>query len=395
MRGNIGPLSMRSKLIPLSEPCLKGNEWGYVKDCLDSGWVSSVGDYVRKFEEMVANRCGAEHAVATVNGTSALHIALLLAGVKNGDEVLVPDLTFVATANVVRYLQAWPVFVDCEHKHWQMNPETVASFLKNDCERKGDEMLNRTTGRRVSAIMPVHVLGHPSDMDTLCSLAAEYNLPVVEDATESLGTCFAGQSTGTFGIAGCFSFNGNKILTTGAGGMLVTNKAGVAEDARHLTTQAKCHSEEYIHDSIGFNYRLSNVLAAIGCAQMESLDAVLRRKSEVAAKYREDLASCPEIGWQDTHPRAEPNHWLPTMRLLQPGKCVRKLRRFLGCEGIQTRCVWQPMHLNSSFAGAQKLGSAVATSIYETALSLPSSVHLTESQQEDVIAAIIRGLSRI
>lgn len=386
---------MQSKLIPLSEPCLKGNEWAYVKNCLDSGWVSSVGDYVTRFEEMVANRCGAKYAVATVNGTSALHIALLLAGVKDGDEVLIPNLTFIATANVVRYLQAWPIFVDCEHHHWQMDAALVASFLKNSCERRGDVMFNRTTGRRVSAIMPVHVLGYPSDMNALCSLAAEYDLPVVEDATESLGTRFAGQSTGTFGLAGCFSFNGNKILTTGAGGMLVTNDERLAARARHLTTQAKSDSEEYIHDGIGFNYRLSNILAAMGCAQMESLDTVLSKKADIAFRYRTNLAVIPEIGWQDTDSRAEPNHWLPTMRLLEPRKRVRELRRFLARKGIQTRCVWQPMHLNSSFAGAQKLGSAVSISIYETALSLPSSANLTEAQQDDVISSIILGLSQI
>lgn len=384
-----------SNFVPLSEPLFAGREWQYVKECLDSGWVSSVGSFVTQFENSVADRCGCKYAVATVNGTSALHIALLLAGVEDGEEVVVPDFTFVATANAVRYAGAWPVLVDCDHRYWQLDTEKVAAFLHEACERRPGGVFNRATGRRVAAIMPVHVLGHPCDMNRIGSLAAEFDLPVVEDATESLGARFAGRATGTFGLAGCFSFNGNKILTTGAGGMLVTDNPDVARRARHLTTQAKSDPEEYVHDCIGFNYRLANVLAAVGCAQMESLDSFLEAKKAIALKYRDALSCVEGIGWQEKDPSSEPNHWLPTLRLLKPGKNVRDLRRYLASEGVQTRCVWQPMHMNSAFAEAQALGGAVAESLYETSLSLPSSVQLGESQQDKVISCIIRGISKI
>ena len=395
MQADTGLMNTRSSFVALSEPCFEGKEWEYVKECLDSGWVSSVGSFVTKFETSVADRCGCKYAVATVNGTSALHIALLLAGVEAGDEVVVPDLTFVATANAVRYAGAWPVLVDCDPRYWQMDPEKVASFLYDGCERRSLGLFNRASGRRVAAIMPVHILGHPCEMDRIGAMATEFQIPIVEDASESLGATFAGRATGSFGLAGCFSFNGNKILTTGAGGMLVTDDADLAARARHLTTQAKSDPEEYIHDCVGFNYRLANVLAAIGCAQMESLDRFLKAKKTVARKYREALAGVRDIVWQETEPRSEPNHWLPTLRLLRPEKKIRDLRRYLASEGIQTRCVWQPMHRNAAFAEAQMVGGAIAENLYETSLSLPSSVRLTEAQQGAVVSSIIRGLSKI
>lgn len=389
------PTSMPSKLIPLAEPCLQGKEWDYVKECLDSGWVSSVGEFVPKFERAVAERCGAKYAVATVNGTAALHIALLLAGVRENDEVLIPDLTFVATANAVRYLNAWPLLVDCEPRHWQMDPGIVADFFRCGCERRPDGVFNRETNRRVAAIMPVHVLGHPCDMDHLCKSANEYNVPIVEDATESLGSTFGGRATGTFGVAGCVSFNGNKILTTGAGGMLVTNNEQLASRAKHLTTQAKLDGDEYIHDCVGYNYRLANVLAAIGCAQMEQLDEFLALKSAIASRYREALGRFAEIEWQESDARAKPNHWLPTLRLRSSGKQVRDLKRYLASEGIQSRCLWQPMRMNPAFKMTQTLGGNIAQNLYESALSLPSSVRLTESHQDAVISGIVRGLAKI
>lgn len=390
-------MNTQSEAVPLSEPCFGGREWEFVKNCLDSGWVSSAGSYVTEFEAAVAARCGTKHAVATVNGTAALHIALLLAGVKADEEVLLPTLTFVATANAVRYLGAWPVLIDCEPRHWQMNPELVAGFLRQSCQRRDGNWFNNRTGRRVAAILPVHVLGHPCDVEALGCLSSEYELPLVEDATESLGSDFEGRGTGSFGLVGCFSFNGNKILTTGAGGMLVTDEDSLAERARHLTTQAKSDREEYIHDEVGYNYRLTNVLAAIGCAQMERLDDFLFRKAEIASRYRRGLAGVDEIAWQDASPRVKPNNWLPTLRIhgRRAAERVRELRRDLATNGIQSRHLWQPMHASPAHRDSFAVGGEVALELYETSLSLPSSVTLTETQQTAVIQKIVEGLRKL
>ena len=268
--------------IPLSVPCLAGNEWAYVKECLDTNWVSSVGAFVDRFEGMAAAALGVGHAVATMNGTAALHIALKLAGVEADDEVVVSDLTFIAPANVVRYLGAWPVFVDAEPRYWQMDPQKLRDFLRKECDFAGGTLKNRHTGRRVAALLPVHILGHPCDMDPILEEAGAFGLPVVEDATESLGVRYNGRPAGSFGRMACLSFNGNKILTTGGGGMLVTNDAELARRARHLTTQAKDDTVEYIHGEVGFNYRLTNVLAAIGVAQMEQLESHVADKRATA-----------------------------------------------------------------------------------------------------------------
>src|SRR5450631_470569 len=243
--------------IPLSVPEIRGNEWKYVKDCLDTNWVSSVGSYVDQFEKMTAEYVGAKHAIATVNGTSALHIAMLLAGVNAEDEVLVSTLTFIAPVNAVRYIGAWPVFIDAEQQYLQIDPAAVVDFLENGCTWDGHELRNRRSGRRVAAILPVHILGHPVDLDPVMAVAAKYALPVIEDATEGLGARYRGKSLGSFGSAGCFSFNGNKIITTGGGGMLVTDDATWAARARYLTTQAKDDPIEYVHNAVGYNYRLT------------------------------------------------------------------------------------------------------------------------------------------
>ncbi len=289
--------------IPLIVPEMRGNEWKYVKECLDTNWVSSVGSYVDRFEKMVAEQAGTKYAIATVNGTAALHVALLLAGVEAEDEVLVSSLTFIAPANAIRYVGAWPVFIDAEPKYWQIDPKGVVDFLDQGCRWDGKELRNRRTGRRVKAILPVHILGHPADLDPILEVAKKYSLPVIEDATEGLGARYHGKSLGSLGAAGCFSFNGNKIITTGGGGMLVTDDADWAARARYLTTQAKDDPIEYVHKAVGYNYRLTNPLAAMGCAQMEQLDAFVEKKREIAKRYRESLISHPgihlpeEAGW--------------------------------------------------------------------------------------------------
>ncbi len=253
--------------IPLCVPEIGGNEWAYVKECLDTGWVSSVGLFVDRFERQLADFVGAKFAVATVNGTAALHIALLVAGVRPDDEVLVSTLTFIAPANAIRYAGAWPVFIDAEPRYWQMDPEQVENFIERNCRWAEGILVNRTTGRRVSAVVAVHILGHPVDLDPIVAVCRKYGLAIIEDATESLGARYKGRMVGTLGDIACFSFNGNKLITTGGGGMIVTDNADWARKAKYLTTQAKDDPLEYIHNEIGYNYRLTNLQAAMGCAR--------------------------------------------------------------------------------------------------------------------------------
>src|SRR5258707_5508345 len=259
------------KLIALSLPNMAGNEWKYVKDCLDTGWISSVGSYVNQFEQMVADFAGAKYGVASVNGTAALHIALLLSGVKQDDYVILPNLTFVASANSIKYLGADPLLIDADPDLWQMDLDLLEEFLENETDEKDGRLFYIKDGRRIGAIMPVHILGNMCDMDRFLSIVKKYPLPIVEDSTEALGTTYKDRSAGAFSPLGCFSFNGNKIISTGGGGVIVTDDEQLAKKAKHLTTTAKASADEYYHDEVGYNYRLVNVLAAIGVGQMELL----------------------------------------------------------------------------------------------------------------------------
>lgn len=380
--------------IPLTVPEMRGNEWKFVKECLDTNWVSSVGSYVDRFEKMVAEEAGTKYAIATVNGTAALHVALMLAGVQADDEVVVSSLTFVAPANAIRYVGAWPVFIDAEPKYWQMNPAEVSDFLNNGCSWDGEVLRNRQTGRRVKAILPVHILGHPVDMDPILEVAAKYSLPVIEDATEGLGARYRGKSLGSLGQAGCFSFNGNKIITTGGGGMLVTNDAQWAARARYLTTQAKDDPIEYVHNSIGYNYRLTNVLAAMGCAQMEQLEAYVEAKRAIAERYRESLSSLHGISLPKEAEWAFSTYWMYTI-LVGPKKAgvtSRDLLKKLEAGKIQTRPLWQPMHRSPAHQQAVTAICPNADRLHEQALSLPCSVGLTPSAQAKVIDALTSAI---
>jgi perosamine synthetase len=378
----------------LSVPEIRGREWDYVKECLDTGWVSSVGSYVDKFEQLVADRAGTRYAVATVNGTAALHIALLLAGVEPEDEVVVSALTFIAPANAIRYAGAWPVFVDAEPVFWQMDGARVADFLEHGCCWDGAALWNRRTGRRIKAILPVHILGHPVDLAPILQVAEKFQLPVIEDATEGLGAKWRDRSLGGIGQAGCFSFNGNKIITTGGGGMLVTNDAEWARRAKYLTTQAKDDPVEYVHRAIGYNYRLTNLLAAMGCAQMEQLDAFIEAKRRIAQRYRQGLL-LPGIRFPAAADDAFETSWMFTI-LVDPevaGMDSRQLQKELAGEGIQTRPLWQPLHLSPAHQSYFALPSPVAERLYRDGLSLPCSAGLTEADQDTVVEAIRSRIS--
>lgn len=376
--------------VPLAIPEVRGNEWHYIKECLDTGWVSSVGSYVDRFEQMAADHIGVPHAVATVNGTAALHTALLVAGVAPDDEVLVSTMTFIAPVNAIRYAGAWPIFIDAEPTYWQMDVTQIAAFLEQECHTEGGETRNKTSGRRVRAIIPVHVLGHPVDMDPLLELARHHHLVVIEDAAESIGAKYKGRMVGSLGDIACLSFNGNKIITTGGGGMLLTHNEAWARHAKYLTTQAKDDPLEYIHHQIGYNYRLTNIQAAMGCAQMEQLPTYIATKRRIAETYRSALAQVPGITPMCQAEWAESIFWMYTVLVdaQQYGMDSRALLKHLAAQRIQTRPLWQPIHQSKAHLDAPPRTCPMAEHLSRTALSLPCSVGLSPEAQQRVIDSI-------
>lgn len=378
--------------VPLSVPEVRGNEWSYIKECLDTGWVSSVGSFVDRFEEEFARIVGARHAIAAVNGTAALHIGLLLAGVQPGDEVLVSNLTFIASANAAKYSGAIPVFIDAESDYWQMDPKKLSAFLEANCTVRDGGCYNRLTNRRISAILPVHILGHSVDLDAIQALADKYGIPIVEDAAEALGTQYKGRPIGASGNICCFSFNGNKLITTGGGGMIVCNDETTAKRAKYLTTQAKDDPREYIHNETGYNYRLTNILAAMGCAQLEQLEGYIARKLEIAAKYERALSQARGLTPMPCAEWCRSTRWLYTILVdeAQYGESSRALMQRLQESKIESRPLWQPMHQSPALAGCLATPCEVSESLAAQALSLPCSVGLTEADQDRVISALLR-----
>ena len=376
---------------PLCVPEIRGNEWKYVKECLDTGWVSSVGSFVERFELDVAKFVGTRFGVAAVNGTAALHTALLVAGVQPGDEVLISTLTFIAPANAIRYVGAWPVFVDAEPDYWQMDPGRVLDFLENRCEWRRGNLHNKVTGRRVKAIMPVHILGHPVHMDRILEAARKFNLVIIEDATESLGAKYRESMVGTLGDIACFSFNGNKIITTGGGGMIVTDNEEWARKAKYLTTQAKDDPVEYVHNEIGYNYRLTNLLAAVGCAQMEQLPTYIVAKRRIASVYSKAFEALAGITPMHEAHWAYSTFWLYTILVDRSafGIDSRSLLRRLEQEKIQTRPLWQPIHLSKAFLDCGRFECPVAERLNCEALSLPCSVGITDEDLNTVVEILI------
>jgi len=374
-------------MIPLSVPNLAGNEWKYVKDCLDTGWISSAGTYVTRFEEAVAEYAGARYGVACMNGTVGLHLAQILCGIGAGDYVLVPNITFIATLNAVKYTGADPILIDVNGDDWQMDLSLLESFLAEKTELRESGTVLKENGRPIKAIMPVHVLGNMGDMDRLCTIAKKYQLEVIEDSTEALGSYYKGKHSGTFGKFGVFSFNGNKIISTGGGGVIVTNDEELAKKAKHLTTQAKTSPMEYIHDEIGYNYRLVNVLAAIGVAQMEQLPDILKHKKKMDAFYRSELSGVGDIRFQQVSEEVDPNCWLFTLRTDR----MRSLLTYLNKNKVMSRPFWMPMNQLPMFSQdifyTQK---NVSDQVYQTSLSIPSSSNLTDEQMEEVVKTIKR-----
>jgi len=377
-------------VIPLCVPEIRGNEWGYIKECLDSNWVSSAGPFVDRFEREMAFYVGAKHAVATCNGTAALHVALLIAGVQPDDEVLVSTLTFIAPANAIRYVNAWPVFMDSESGYWQMDPQRVKDFLQKECQWRSGGLYNKVTGRHVKAILPVHILGHPVDMDPILELSRKYNLAIIEDATESLGAKYYGRMVGHLGDVACFSFNGNKIITSGGGGMIVSDNETWLHRARYLTTQAKDCPVEYIHNEVGYNYRLSNIQAAMGCAQLEGINDFIAAKRRIAHIYYKGLENVEGIIPMTEAPWANSIFWMYTILVEEEvfGISSRKLMDMLAAEGIQARPLWQPLHQSKAHFGMADYVCPVSQGLHRAALSLPCSAGLSEDHQNLVVDAI-------
>ncbi len=375
------------EFIPLSVPEISGNEWRYVKDCLDTGWVSSVGSYVSRFEEMVADYVGAKYAVATVNGTSALHVSLIACGVQPNDEVIVPTLTFIAPVNIIRYCNAYPVFMDCDMDTLCIDVQKITDFIKGECiQQKDGYTYNKKTNRRLKAIIPVHIFGHPVDMDGLIEICTKYNIDIIEDATESLGSEYKGKKTGSFGKVGCFSFNGNKIITTGGGGMLVTNDESLAKRARHLTTQAKSDPFEYDHDEIGFNYRLTNIQAAMGVAQMEKLDDFIFLKRQNVTFYKAKLVCLEDVELFEEQPWAKSNYWFYTVKVAKKHK--KPLMDFLLSRGIQVRPVWKLIHTLRMYKDFQTYSVNNSIEAYETCINIPCSVNICEEKIAYVVESM-------
>ena len=380
-----------SKIISLHEPSISGNEWQYVKQCLDTGWVSSAGKYVEIFEERIAEYTGAKYAVACVNGTACLQVSIRLVGVRPGDEVIVPTITFIAPVTAVRYNGAEPVFMDAD-KYFNIDSEKTIDFIHNETEFKDGVTYNKTTGRRIAALIVVHVFGNAASIDELIPLCEERNIAVVEDAAESLGTrytsgVYAGRHTGTIGMFGCLSFNGNKIITTGGGGMVLTDDASLATKAKYLTTQAKDDPVRYIHDEIGYNFRLTNIQAALGVAQLEQLPGFLEKKLEIHRQYKKKIKSIDGLTIAPVPDYADNNHWLNILCIDHEryGRDREPLMANLQEKGIQTRPVWHPNHLQKPYRDCQTYQIERAEKLVNISLCLPSSSQLTDRDLSWVI----------
>ena len=364
--------------LALHEPRFNGNEWAYLKECLDSTFVSSVGKFVDRFEDDLAAFTGAKRAVAVVNGTAALHVSLVLAGVVAGDEVLLPALSFIATANAVVYCQATPHFVDSEYRSLGMDAVALRDYLSRTTEMHDNHCVNRSTGRVIRAMVPMHTFGHPADIDALLAVAHDYRLQLIEDAAESLGSTVDGQHTGTFGLMGTLSFNGNKTITTGGGGAILTNDLELGKRAKHLTTTAKLpHRWNFVHDEVGYNYRLPNLNAALGCAQHEQLPGFVTDKRQLFERYQLAFADVTGVRLVAEPAGCRSNYWLQTLLLDESLADQRdSVLTATNDAGLMTRPVWALMHRMPMYSNAPKAPLPVAESLERRLINVPSSAGL-------------------
>jgi len=375
---------MSKNYIPLATPTLKGNELKYVKECIDTEWISSAGKFVETFEHKIAKYTGSSFAVACVNGTSALQVSLRLAGVDYGDEVIVPTLTFIAPVNAIRYNGAAPIFMDTDN-YYNIDAEKTIDFIKKQTNFKNGFTYNKLTNKKISAIIPVHVWGNAVDLEELSLLCSERKIAIVEDSSESLGTVYtrgslAGRHAGTIGSLGCLSFNGNKIITAGGGGAILTNNYKVARKAKYLTTQAKDDPVYYIHNEIGYNFRLTNIQAAIGVAQLEKLDEILTCKKKINSKYDKLISEIEGLSLAPVPDYSNNNHWLNLLQIEKNSYGLNRDDLMLKLEknNIQTRPVWGLNHFQKPFAHFQNYKIENAQKLLKKSLCIPSSVNLND-----------------
>ncbi|NQX61922.1 LegC family aminotransferase [Paenibacillus qinlingensis] len=368
--------------IGLHEPQFSGNEWEYVKDCLDTGWVSTVGQYVTRFEDMISDFTGAKYAIATVNGTAALHICLLLADIRPGDEVLIPTLTFIATANAIAYCGAIPHFVDSDEKTLGISPEKLSEYLKAITVTNKEGCFNRVTGRRIKAVVPMHTFGHAVDLDALLEVCNQFKIVMVEDAAESLGTMYKGKHTGNWGMLSAVSFNGNKVVTTGGGGIILTNHEPLAKLAKHITTTSKIpHKWEISHDYIGYNYRMPNLNAALGCAQIEQLSTFIESKRNLAGAYQSAFHEIEGVDFFEEPEFSRSNYWLNVL-MIKEGRALRdQILERTNEVGVMTRPVWQLMHRLTMFAESPRMDLSTAEKLESSIINIPSSVFLRRGNE--------------
>jgi aminotransferase in exopolysaccharide biosynthesis len=361
-------------VIPLHTPKFAGNEKKYLNECIDSTYVSSVGKFVDRFEEMMEEYTGAKKAVVCVNGTNALHMAMMLAGVEKDDEVITQSLTFIATCNAISYIGAHPVFIDVDRDTMGLSPSAMREWLNENAEVKGRICYNKKTGRKIKACIPMHTFGHPVHLDELVEVCERYHIELIEDAAESLGSFYKGQHTGTFGKVGAISFNGNKIVTTGGGGMLLFQDEELGKLAKYLSTQAKVpHRWEFVHDHIGYNYRMPNINAALGCAQMENLDNFLSNKREIATQYKDYFSKFDEVEFFTEPINCKSNYWLNVL-IMKDATAQKEFLQFTNDHGVMTRPVWRLMNKLPMFSSCQTDNLVNSNWFEERVVNIPSSV---------------------
>lgn len=371
----IRTLYQTAEFIPLHEPKFRGNEKEYIIDCIDSTFVSSVGKYVDRFEQMMAEYTGVKYAIATVNGTAALHVALKLVGVNQGDEVITQPLSFIATCNSISYCGGKPVFVDVDRETLGMSPDSLRSFLAANAVQTSSGCINKTTGRKISAVVPMHTFGHSCRIDEIAKTCDDFGILLIEDAAESLGSYYKGKHTGTIGKLAAFSFNGNKTITTGGGGMIITNDEDLAKRAKHITTTAKQpHPYAFIHDEIGYNYRLPNINAALGCAQMEILPRILESKRAIATAYAEFFGSS-NVTFVKEPAQAHSNYWLNAL-ILEDKQARDIFLKELNDAGVMVRPVWRLMNELTMFQDCQSSDLSNAKWLEDRVVNIPSSAKI-------------------
>lgn len=386
--------AIESEFIPLSVPVLQGNEWRYVKECLDTGWISSAGKYVEKFEEGITESFKVPHAVACINGTSALHMALKVVGVAEGNEVIVPTVTFIAPVNAVTYVGGKPIFMDCDD-YYNIDAQKTIDFINKETVFRKGSTYNKKTKKKIAAMVVVHVFGNAVNLDPLVVLCQKRNIKLIEDATESLGTYYLtgklkGRFTGTLGEVGCYSFNGNKIISAGGGGMLVSHSQALASKARYLTTQAKDNGIRYIHNEVGYNFRLNNIQAALGVAQLECLTKYIQIKKRNYGAYKSRIDSIDGLHLQEVPDYAEGNYWMYALRVdsSRYGRGVDDLIKLFAKEGIEVRPLWFLNHLQKPYKKAQGYGIEKAYGFLKKTFNIPCSVNLSKENIERIVGLL-------